>query len=94
MVPSYSSFRHNQPIGLGTPWWIFDDGCHDALDPVERMDLNRVECKGSQIVNMSLDLLAFNQILDDVNGLSPSYDLILCLGSNWLLRPMGGVYNT
>jgi len=27
-------------------------------------------------VNMSLDLLAFNYILDDVNGLSPFYDLI------------------
>ena len=26
----------------------------------ERIDLSRVEYKGSQIVNMSLDLLAFN----------------------------------
>ena len=31
MVPSYSSFRRNQPIEPETPWWIFDDGCHDVL---------------------------------------------------------------
>ena len=30
------------------------------LSYIERIDLSRVEYKGSQIVNMSLDLLAFN----------------------------------
>ena len=67
MVPSYSSFRRNQPIEQGTPWWIFDDGCHDVLRSrrlrflAHSVELeSRVEYKGSQIVNMSLDLLAFN----------------------------------
>ncbi len=72
MVPSCSSFRRNQPIEPRTPWWIFDNDCHDVLRSrrlrillvllsyIERIDLSRVECKGSQIVNMSLDLLAFN----------------------------------
>ena len=31
MVPSYSSFRRNQAIEPRTPWWIFDDGCHDDV---------------------------------------------------------------
>jgi hypothetical protein len=69
MVPSYSSYRRIQPIEPGTPWWIFDDSCHDVprshrllvlLNYIERIDLIRVEYEGSQIVNMSLDLLAFN----------------------------------
>jgi len=30
------------------------------LSYIERLDLSRVECKVSQSVNMSLDLLAFN----------------------------------
>ena len=72
MAPSCSKSRRNQPIGPeihGRSSLVIAAMCKDLaydelffvlLSDVLRIDLSRVEDKGSQIVNMSFNLFASN----------------------------------